>query len=306
MKLTTSLAAALLAAIIPWDAAAQAKVTVAASTNDLASIAATVGGDLVEVASIARPNADVHRVEVLPSYMVRVSRARVYLKVGLDLDRWADRIIDGSRNARLKIVDCSRGVTTLEKPSGRVDASMGDIHPSGNPHYWLDPRNGARVAHTIADALAEVDPAHAERYRERAETFAVEAESSWARGRRLAAGLPSRTLLTYHRSWSYFADAFGLEVAATVEPVPGIPPTAKHLAELVSIAGERHVPVLLQEPYYSDEAGKFLARNTGIRVLVRSASCDRPEAGGYLAHIEEVLRALEAAGGGAAETEERP
>ena len=291
MKLLAPLVAVLLAAL---PAAAAGAVTVVASTNDLASIAASVGGERVEVAAIARPSADVHRVELLPSYMVRVSRAQLYLKIGLDLDRWADRVIDGSRNARLRVVDCSAGVRILEKPTGRVDASMGDVHPGGNPHYWLDPRNGAVVAGTVAEALAELDPAHAEEYRARAQAFGRDAEAVRERGRQAAAALPAKTLLTYHRSWTYFGDAFGLEIAGTVEPVPGIPPTAKHLAGLVKLVRERRVPVLLQEPYFSAEAGKFLTRESGVRVLVRSASCERPEAGSYLAHIEGVLRDLAA------------
>ena len=291
MKLLAPLVAVLLAAL---PAAAAGAVTVVASTNDLASIAASVGGERVEVAAIARPSADVHRVELLPSYMVRVSRAQLYLKIGLDLDRWADRVIDGSRNARLRVVDCSAGVRILEKPTGRVDASMGDVHPSGNPHYWLDPRNGAVVAGTVAEALAEADPAHAEEYRARARAFVRDAEAARERGRQTAAALPAKTLLTYHRSWTYFGDAFGLEIAGTVDPVPGIPPTAKHLAGLVKLVRERRVPVLLQEPYFSAEAGKFLARESGLRVLVRSASCERPEAGSYLAHLEGVLRDLAA------------
>ena len=289
MKLLAPLVAVLLAAL---PAAAAGAVTVVASTNDLASIAASVGGERVEVAAIARPSADVHRVELLPSYMVRVSRAQLYLKIGLDLDRWADRVIDGSRNARLRVVDCSAGVRILEKPTGRVDASMGDVHPGGNPHYWLDPRNGAVVAGTVAEALAELDPAHAEEYRARAQAFGRDAEAVRERGRQAAAALPAKTLLTYHRSWTYFGDAFGLEIAGTVEPVPGIPPTAKHLAGLVKLVRERRVPVLLQEPYFSAEAGKFLAREAGVRVVVRSASCDRPEAGSYLAHFEAALREL--------------
>ena len=113
--------------------AASAKLRVAASINDLASIASSVGGNQVEVFSIARPKSDVHRVEILPSYMVKVSRAQLYLKVGLGLDQWADGIIDGSRNSRLKVIDCSEDVSVLEKKA-KVDASMGDVHPFGNPH----------------------------------------------------------------------------------------------------------------------------------------------------------------------------
>jgi zinc/manganese transport system substrate-binding protein len=289
-RMLVAVAAALALTLVP--AAASAKVRIVASINDLASIASTVGGDQVETFSIARPTADIHRVEVLPSYMVRVARANLYLKVGLGLDAWADGVIAGSRNSRLSVVNCSRDVRVLEKPAGKISAAMGDIHPDGNPHYWLDPRHGAVVARTIAEALAQADPAHAAEFRARAESFARECERTWESGRAAAGALPSKTLLTYHRSWSYFVEAFGLDVAGNVEPVPGIPPTARHLAELVQIVKARHVGVLLQEPYFSPDAGRFLAREGGLRVVVAAPSCDSPAAGSYLAHFSGLLQRL--------------
>jgi zinc/manganese transport system substrate-binding protein len=285
VRRTLSFVAIALGVALGLAAPAAAKMRVAASINDLASIAASVGGDQVEVFAIARPNADPHRVEALPSYMVRVSRAQVYLKVGLGLDQWADAIIDGSRNARLRTVDCSQGVTVLEKPTGPVNASMGDVHPNGNPHYWLDPRNGAVCAQTIAKALGEADPAHAADFAKRAAAFSAEADAAWKSGRQQADRLPVKDILTYHRSWPYLASAFGLEIQGTIEPVPGIPPTAKHLAGLLQLVKNRHIQVLVEEPYFSTDAGKFLARQTGIRPVVESASCDQPVAGSYLAHI---------------------
>ena len=272
--------------------ASAAKLNVAASTTDLASIAASVGGDQVDVFAIARPSSDPHRIEALPSYMVKVSRAKLYLKVGLGLDQWAEAIVDGSRNSSVQIVDCSRDVRVLEKPTGKVDASMGDVHPDGNPHYWLDPRNGATVANTIADALAKADPANAAQYHARAEAFAKQAQATWARNAEAAKKLPSHAVFTYHRSWSYFADAFGLEVVNTVEPVPGIPPTAKHLAELVEQAKARSVSLLIQEPYFSSDGGKFLNREAGVRPVIQAASCDAPTAGSYLQHFDGLLAAL--------------
>jgi zinc/manganese transport system substrate-binding protein len=294
-----TIAALLVLAAVP--AVASAKLRVAASITDLASIAASVGSDQIEVFSVARPTADVHRVEVLPSYMVQVSRADLYLKVGLGLDQWADGIIDGSRNGRLQVLDCSQEITPLDKPT-TVSAAMGDVHPFGNPHYWLDPRNGAIVARTIAGELGRLDPAHAEEYRTRAEAFAREVEAAYAGGQQIASTLPAATLFTYHASWIYFAKAFGLEIVGTAEPVPGIPPTAKHLQRLVEIAKARKVPLLLQEPYFSDDAGKFLARETGLRVVKAAPSCDRPDAGSYLDHFQAVLRLM---AGGAAATAER-
>jgi len=281
-----------LAGTLVIPSAAAAKMRVAASLNDLASIASSVGGDQVEVFSIARPTADAHRIEALPSYMVKVSRAQIYLKVGLQLDQWADAIIDGSRNAHLTIVDCSQGVHVLEVPTGRVDASMGDVHPNGNPHYWLDPRNGGVIAHTIAEALARQDPAHAEQYRARAEAFAKEAEATWEKVKQSTAALPTKVVFSYHRSWTYFADAFGLEVAGTAEPVPGIPPTARHLADLVGIAKSRHVQLLIQEPYFSDDAARFLAREAGVRAVLAPPSCDATSAGSYLSHFTSIAQSI--------------
>jgi zinc/manganese transport system substrate-binding protein len=262
---------------------------IAASITDLGSIAASVGGERVEVVTIARSGTDPHRVEVLPSYMTRVARAQVYLKVGLGLDQWADGIIDGAHNSKLLVVDCSQGVPVLEKPAGKVDASMGDVHPDGNPHYWLDPRNAALVAHTIATALGRLDPANAPAYAGRADAFDTAAHEVVARGQQRLAALPTHDILTYHRSWSYFAATFGLDVVATIEPIPGIPPTARHLDELVGTVKERKIQVALQEPYFSEEAGKFLTRQTGLRVVTESASCDDVSAGSYFAHIERVL-----------------
>jgi len=281
-----------LASFLITVASASAKVRIVSSTTDLGSIASTVGGDQVEVMAIARPNTDPHRVEVLPSYMVRVSRADLYLKVGLGLDQWANAIIDGSHNSKLKIVDCSKGVNILEKPTGKVDASMGDVHPDGNPHYWLDPANGAIVAQTIAKALADLDPARAADYAARAEEFGKATEAMAEKVSRTAADLPSKSILTYHRSWSYMAHAFGLDVVDTVEPIPGIPPTGRHLQSLVNVIRQRKVRLLIQEPYFADDAGKFLNREAGIRVAVISAACDDVSAGSYLAHFDTLAGIL--------------
>jgi zinc/manganese transport system substrate-binding protein len=293
--LLTLLAAALLFLTTAGRASGAAdgeRLRVVASINDLASIAAAIGGDRVEVSAIARPTSDVHRVEVLPSYMVRVSRAQVYVKVGLGLDQWADPIIDGSRNAKLTVVDGSRRITPLEKPTGRVDGRAGDVHPDGNPHYWLDPRNGALVAADLAEVFAQLDPAHAGDYRARAGTFAADCLRHLEASNARLATLPVREILTYHPSWVYLTAATGLTVAATVEPVPGIPPTGGHLQKLVEMIQARHLNVLLQEPYFSDEAAGFLTRQTGLRAAKVSPSCDNTAPGSYLAHFDAVVAAI--------------
>lgn len=303
--LRAAFVAVLAALLAVWatfaTAGAADRIRLVVSTNDLGSIAASVGGDQVEIVGICKAGADPHHVEVLPSYMVRAARAQLYLKVGLGLDQWADQIVDGSHSSRLTVVDCSKGVHILEKPSGKVDASMGDVHPDGNPHYWLDPANGAIVAHTVAEALGRADPAHAAEFSARADEFDRAAQALAVRGREMTGTMASRNIITYHRSWSYLADAFGLTVLSNVEPVPGIPPTGKHLSELVSIIKGQKASVLLQEPYFSDDAGNFLNRETGIRIVTMAAACDEPVAGSYFRHLDALLAALAGptAGGGA-------
>jgi zinc/manganese transport system substrate-binding protein len=271
---------------------AGAVIHLIASTTDLGSIASNVGGDQVEVKAIARPGTDVHRVEVLPSYMVKVAGAQVYLKVGLSLDQWADGIIDGSHNDRLIVADCSDGIDVLEKPTGGVNASMGDVHPNGNPHYWLDPRNGAIIAHTIAAVLTRADPSHTAEYAARADAFARRVEDAYAEDGKALADLPSHNIVTYHASWVYLAHAFALDVVGNVEPVPGIPPTAKHLADLIDVIKTRRVKAMIQEPYFSDDAGRFLAREAGVRVIKAAPSCESVDPLSYLDHFRDLVKAL--------------
>jgi zinc/manganese transport system substrate-binding protein len=238
-----------------------------ASTTDLASIATEVGGDAVEVSSINRGNADPHFVEVLPSYMVRVKKAQVYLMVGMDLDRWARTIIDGSRNSKLVVVDCSRGIPPLEAATGRTDASMGDIHPRGNPHYWLDPDNGARIAATIADALTRADPSNAALYRSGLDRFEARIAQEMVRWKEAAASLSGVQIITFHNSWPYFCNAFGIEVAGFVEPLPGIEPTPSHTAAVIEMIKAKGVRVIGVEPYFSTRTPSTIARETGAQVV---------------------------------------
>jgi ABC-type Zn uptake system ZnuABC Zn-binding protein ZnuA len=258
---------ALLLLLLALATPGRAKVNVVASTTDLASVARIVGGDAVDVASIARGTSDPHYVEVLPSYMVRVQKAEIYLKLGMDIDRWAAPIIDGSRNGRLVVVDCSRGVVPLNVPTGKVDASMGDVHPRGNPHYWLDPDNGALIAATIADALIDVDPAHADQYRANLRSFEerlAERKTRWATE---AASLRGLHIVTYHDSWPYFARAFGVEVDAFVEPLPGIEPTPSHTARVIDVVKAKGIRVIGVEPYFSKRTPETIARATGAAVV---------------------------------------
>jgi ABC-type Zn uptake system ZnuABC Zn-binding protein ZnuA len=276
------------------SAGASAAVKVVASTTDLASIAELIGGDRVEVKSIARGTADPHYVEVLPSYMIRVAKADIYLKVGLDLDRWANEIIDGSRNGKLVVVDCSTRIEPLERPTTRVDASMGDVHPQGNPHYWLDPANGVVVAGLVFDALVQVDGDNSEYYAARLEQFRSTFEKKSGEWAERAKGLEGLELITYHNSWPYLARAFGIRIAGFVEPKPGIEPTASHTAKIVEMVKAKNIRIIGVEPYFSRRAPDTIARMTEARVVTLPPSVGGTEgAADYWSLFDSVLDILE-------------
>jgi ABC-type Zn uptake system ZnuABC Zn-binding protein ZnuA len=246
---------------------AVAKISVVASTSDQASIAASIGGDHISVKYIVDGKSDPHFVEVLPNYMVMVSRADLYLKIGLGLDFWAQPIIDGSRNGKLVVVDCSDGVGVLEKPAGKVDASMGDIHPEGNPHYWLDPTNAAIMARNIEKGLTRVDPGNSSAYELGLQKFEGQLRSRMAGWQKAAEPLRGLEIVTYHNSWPYFCKQFGIQVVGFIEPKPGIEPTASHTAEVINMMKARGIKVIGKEPYFSDKAPRVIATATGAKVV---------------------------------------
>jgi zinc/manganese transport system substrate-binding protein len=282
----------LLALLAIGATGANAAVTVAASIPDLASIATAIGGNRIEAFSLAKAESNPHSVEVLPSYMVKVARAKVFLKVGLGLDGWADAIVKGSRNRDIEVVDCSHGIEVLEKPTGKVDASMGDVHPEGNPHYWLDPENGAIIARTVAAALAKADPEGRAVYEAGLARFEKNLEARRATWNTRMAPFKGQAVFTYHSSWPYFARAYGLRIVGKVEPVPGIPPNARHLSDLLGIAKAEHVTRLLQEPYFPKDGGEFLHRQAGIAVLALPPSCKGSGAEDYFTHFDALVAAF--------------
>ncbi len=275
-----------------------APVRIVAALPDLGSIASCIGGDKVEVSAIAKANSNPHSIEVFPSYMAKVSRASIYLKSGLGLDQWSDAIIDGSRNNKVVTVDCSIDVSVLEKPLGKVDASLGDVHPFGNPHYWLNPENGIIIGRNILSELQKVDPANAAFYSARFEQFRKECLDKMTKWKEKLQPLKGAKIITYHSSWAYFADAFGFAIIAKVEPFPGIPPTGNHLADLVNVIKKEKAAFIIQEPYFSDDAPRFLNRQTGIPVFKSAPSCTDVSASSYLDHFDAIIHQLITVAGG--------
>lgn len=255
----------------------QAKVNVVASTTDLADIAQQVGGENVSVISISRGSQDPHYVEVLPSYMIKVKRADMYLMVGMELDQWAEQVIDGSRNRKLRIVDCSKDIKRLNVPTRKVDASMGDIHPNGNPHYWLNPENGKIIAMTIARNLKSVDPQHGDAYEANLQIFLNSIDDLEQRWATQYSMLQGQSIIYYHDTWPYFNEYFGLSAVAFVEPKPGIMPTPTHLDHLIHIIKDQNIKALAMEPYFSVSAPAFLQEKTGVEIVHMAQSVGAEE-----------------------------
>ena len=242
-------------------------VRVVTSIPDFAAVAKAIGGDLVEAESIVKGNRDVHAVEILPSFFVKTRRADVYVKVGLDLDLWAQQLVDGSRNATLIVVDASTGIEPLQVPSARVDAAQGDVHRFGNPHYWLDPANQRPIADAIVAGLAQAAPAHATTFRTNAGAYLVRVERALAGWQQRLAPLAGTEVISYHDTWPYFARRFNLRVVGFLEPKPGVPPTPAHIAAIEARLKGGSVRAILIESYFDDRVPNLVSRDTGVPVV---------------------------------------
>ncbi|MGV8041368.1 MAG: metal ABC transporter substrate-binding protein [Thermoanaerobaculaceae bacterium] len=273
---------------------------VVTSIPDHAALVRAIGGAEVEAESIVKGNRDVHAVELLPSFLVKVGRADVYVKVGLDLDLWARQIIDGSRNARLVVVDASSQVEKLEVPSFKVDASYGDLHVYGNPHYWLDPANVRPQGEAILAGLVQVRPAMAATFRANLEAYAARIDAALTTWQARLAPFAGAQVVSFHNSWPYFARRFGIEVVDFLEPKPGVPPTPTHIAALTQRLKGGQVKAIVMESYFDDRVPEMLSRTTGVPlvkvpVLVGAA----PGVDDQFALFETVTTALVQALGGA-------
>lgn len=251
-----------------------APIKVVTTTEDLAAIAREVGGDRVDVAFLAKGVQDPHFLEAKPSLMLKLSRADLFVQVGLELEQgWVPPLLLGARNGKIQsgapgFVDASRGITPLEAPAGPIDRSAGDVHLQGNPHLWLDPMNGKQIARNIAEGLKRVDPKGKEMYDRNLTQFSERIDTALPRWQARMKPFEGAKVITYHNSWPYFLKRFGLAAAGYIEPKPGIPSSTSHLRELIELIPQEKVKVLLMEPYFSDQAPKFLAEKTGVKVVV--------------------------------------
>src|SRR3982074_209489 len=253
--------------------AAAKKLNVITSTTDLAALTQEVGGDKVNVESIAKGYQDPHFVEAKPSFLLKLRQADLLIAVGLQLEiGWLPPLVTQSGNPRIQVgapgyLDASQFAEILEIPQGTVTRAEGDVHPLGNPHYWLDPDNGRRIARGIANKLADMDPADGAFFQQRFQDFEkrlLAAEKKWLADMKPFHG---RKVVTYHNSAPNFAKHFGLNVVGFVEPRPGIPPTPSHTLEVINMMKRDHVKVIMVEPYFDRKTPDSIARETGGTVV---------------------------------------
>lgn len=263
-----------LAGIALGAADSSAAVKVVTTTEDLASIARAVGGERVTVESIAKGKQDPHFVEPKPSFILKLNKADLLVVVGRELEAaWLPPLITQSRNPRIQpgnagYLDASQNVKILDMPTGAVTRAMGDVHPQGNPHYWLDPANGRKIAQTIQARLTQLAPGDGAYFTQQYAEFDRRLAAAEQRWKSAMAPFKGLKIVTYHRSWSNFADAFGLDVIGYVEPKPGIPPSPSHTLSLIGEMKRQKVTIILVEPYFDVKTPQAIARDTGAHVLM--------------------------------------
>jgi zinc/manganese transport system substrate-binding protein len=274
MKTLSTMAVAALGAVLLTAAPARAALNVVTTTQDMASIAQDVGGDKIKVTPLAKGYQDPHFVEAKPSFVLILNKADLLIVVGRDLEiGWLPPLITQSRNAKIQpgsagYLDPSTSAKILDMPTGAITRAEGDVHPLGNPHYWLDPENGRRIAKAIEGKLSQLDPPNTAYYAQREEDFEKRLTAAEQRWKAQMAPYKGVKVVTYHKSWTNFADAFGLNVVAYIEPKPGIPPTPQHTLDVINLMKAQNVKIIMVEPYFDTKTPNSIAANTGAKVLV--------------------------------------
>jgi ABC-type Zn uptake system ZnuABC Zn-binding protein ZnuA len=280
---------------------AQERISVVATTTVLRSLAEAVGGERVAVASLVPANLDAEDYQPKPQDVLRLKSARLLVRVGLDYDLWVDRLVAQAGNPALGrggpgYVDTSFGVAVLELRGMSVGPSDGHAHGSGNPHYWLDPRNAETITATILDGLARIDPAHAREYESNRAAFLARLKDKIAEWEATLAPLKAMPIVAYHNSWPYFARRFRLDFVAFIETKPGVPPSPSHLAGIVQTMRARGVRIVVREPHEPKRDAAFVAGKAGASVVTLTTSVGGlPGTGDYIALFDVNVEALRAA-----------
>jgi len=262
------------AALVAGTCSAASKLNVVTSTEDLSAIGREIGGDRITIESIAKGYQDPHFVEPKPSFLLKLQKADLLAVVGLQLEiGWLPPLITQSGNSKIQVgakgyFDVSNACEILEIPTATVTRADGDVHPLGNPHFWLDPENGRRIARAFKDKLSEMQPADAAFFDHNLKDFEQRLTDAEKRWDTQMAPYKGRKVVTYHRSLPNFAKRFGLDVVDYVEPKPGIPPTPTHTLELINKMKQQNIKLILVEPYFDMRTPNSVAQAVGGTAIV--------------------------------------
>ncbi len=287
-------------ATVGFAAPARAAVDVAATVPDLAAITKEIGGANVNVTSLSLSTQDPHFVDAKPNLVLKLHKADLLIAVGLDLEiGWLPTLQTQARNSKIQVgsagyVECSQFVKVLDI-NGHADRTQGDVHPAGNPHYLYDPRRAAACAKGIAARLAKIDPSHAKSYQKGLNGFVGRLDKARKGWETRLAAYKNQPIISYHKSMSYLADWLGLREIGTLEPKPGIPPTATHVVEIIKAARTTGARVVLEESYYPDKTGSLVASKIHGKVVVVPGGTDVQSGESYVAHMAKLVAKLEAA-----------
>jgi zinc/manganese transport system substrate-binding protein len=276
---------------------ARAKLTVVATTPDLGAIAHAIGGDQIELTTLAKPTEDPHFVDAKPSFIVKLNHADALIEGGAELEAgWLTPLLEGARNPKLEAgkpgrISAAEGVALLEVPSA-LDRSQGDIHAAGNPHYLTDPLNAKVVATHIARALSALDPSSAGTFQVNLRKFDDQLDAKMAEWQKLLAPYQGRPLVTYHNYWIYFGRRFGFPMELFLEPKPGIPPTPAHLAEVITKMKADNLKLVAVQPYQNRKTAETVATHTGAVVLDFPSFPGGKGTEGYLEWIDFLVKSI--------------
>ncbi len=274
------------------------KIKVVTTIPDLADMTRQIGGDLVDVSSIATGVEDIHAVQMKPSFAVLLNRADVVVLMGLEAEHaFLPALLDACRNPKIQrdmpaYIDASIYVTPLEVPT-RVDRALGDQHPMGNPHINLDPVLGKDMARAIADGLTRNYPEHEAEFKKNLDAYLAKLDAAIVRWEQEAAPLKGKKLVSYHPDLVYFAERFGMETAGTIEIRPGVDPTPGHIADLEDRMRREKVDLVIRERQYPAGLAETVAQQTGAKLVELPVMVGGvPEAKDYLSFIDYNLRTV--------------
>ena len=291
------IALALVSLLVPGAQAAR-KLKVVATIPDLKSLTEAVGGDLVEVESLTRGTQNFHEAEVRPSMMLKLRRADAVVENGLGLDAWADVAIEASNNPSIirggrGRIEISRNVEVLEVPTTRVDRSMGDVHPQGNPHFSLDPGLAPTITQNIVDGLARVAPENRAAFEQNRKAFLTRLEQEMAKWTKTMEPVKGAKVVVFHPVYIYFLTRFGLVQAAALEDRPGIPPSPQHLVNVIREMKEEKIKAILVEPWNDVKLANRVAEEAGAKAYVMASAVGAVKgADNYLAAIDYNITTL--------------